>query len=97
MRAAYLAVIAACGSSSSNSKIDAAGDAAVSVDSVDAPASALGVVTVVGDITCPSGAPAQATCKQVTVTGCPGLASESIDATIAVLAASGTVRGTIVH
>jgi hypothetical protein len=94
--------LAACGDSSmappvDGSSIDASPDAA---SSVDAPASSSGLGTVgnVMDLSaCPSGAPAGAACKRITVSGCPGIETESIDATIAILAPSATMTGTIVH
>jgi hypothetical protein len=55
------------------------------------------VTNVMALSACPSGAPAIATCEKITVTGCPGIASESIDATIAVVAQSGALTGTVVH
>jgi len=58
----------------------------------------LGMVTNVRNLaSCPSGAPPGATCRQVTVTGCPGIASEPLDAIVAVRPAMGTLRGTVVH
>jgi len=96
MRAAVCAlVLAACGdgghAGSDAQTGDVAGDVAVS----DAPATAaLGTVTATAT-TCPQGMPANAQCQKVTVTGCPGIESESIDATVGVLAGSGA--GTIVH
>src|SRR5438067_4620622 len=41
--------------------------------------------------------PAGSQCRSLTVTGCPGIESETIDATIAVLGDAATSRGTIVH
>jgi hypothetical protein len=61
-------------------------------------ASGLGAVTGVTELAmCPAGAPAGATCKQVTVTGCPGLETEPIDAIVAIRAPAGADRGTVVH
>jgi hypothetical protein len=63
-----------------------------------AAAAGLGAVTnVVNLASCPQGAPPGATCRRVTVTGCPGIATESIDAVVAVRPAMGTLRGTVVH
>jgi hypothetical protein len=57
-----------------------------------------GTVNNVRDLaSCPQGAPPGATCKQVTVTGCPGIAGESIDAVVALRPQVGTLRGTVVH
>src|SRR5262249_42562965 len=49
----------------------------------------LGTVTKVTDATCPAQSPPGATCKTVTVEGCPGIESESIDATVAILSPTG--------
>lgn len=38
-----------------------------------------------------------ASCKQITVTGCPGIETEAIDATVAITMPSATLAGTIVH
>ena len=58
----------------------------------------LGTVTNVHNLpSCPQGAPPGATCRQVTVTGCPGIATEPLDAVVAVRAQTGTLRGTVVH
>ena len=89
-----IAGLVACGDSGSSAKLDAAFDAELVVDATP---SKLGSVTNVMDVTCPMGTPPAATCKQVTVTGCPGIESESIDATVAVLVPIGTARGTIAH
>lgn len=85
----------------------AAIDAATSDDSAgdpdgstaDAPAAAgLGTVTGVTDLaTCPQGAPPGASCKRVTVSGCPDIETEAIDATVAIRAQVGTLKGTVVH
>jgi hypothetical protein len=96
-RRVWLACLCACGSNSSVTP-----DAATVIDSptaVDAPAmSSLGTVTNVMDLSaCPAGAPANATCKQITVSGCPGIETESITATIAILAPPATAIGTVVH
>src|SRR5437899_10524800 len=82
----------ACGDSGSAAKNDAASDSAV-----DAAASKLGTVGNVMDVTCPNGSPPNSTCKQVSITGCPGIESQSIDAIVAVSVPAGTVRGTIAH
>lgn len=71
----------------------------------DTPPSSLGaaVVPALGTVvahdlaSCPGQAPPGSTCQQITVTGCPGIEREAIDATIAVLAPSATVRGTVTH
>lgn len=94
-RTLLFAALAACGGSghagSDAQTSDAAGDVAAS----DAPpAGPLGTVTA-ASATCPQGMPANAQCQQLTITGCPGIESESIDATVGVLAGSGA--GTIVH
>jgi len=57
----------------------------------------LGTVSGVTTVTCPQGALSGSNCKQVTVSGCPGIESESINATVAIHAASGTLKGTVVH
>jgi hypothetical protein len=95
MRRALLLIIAACGSSHSTS--DAGGDVALSDGASDALGANLGTVSGVVDATCPSGAPPNATCKKVTVSGCPQIENEPIDATVAIVPATGTARGTIVH
>jgi hypothetical protein len=63
---------------------------------IDAARGLLGTATAV-DATCPGNAPAGATCKTLTVTGCPGLADEPLDATLAIVAPAGAAIGTIVH
>lgn len=57
---------------------------------------ALGMVTNVHGVPCPSGAPAGSTCQQVSVSNCP-LVATSIDAVIATLAPTATLTGTVVH
>ncbi len=57
----------------------------------------LGTVSSVTDGACPAGMPAGATCKVVTVTGCPMLAAESLQATVGILAPTGAVKGTVTH
>jgi len=60
--------------------------------------SGLGTVSGVTNLpSCPQGAAAGATCKQVTVSGCPGIETEAINAVVAIHAASGTLKGTVVH
>lgn len=93
--------LAACGGSSPYAP-DPAGDDSVGADpsTTDALTSlALGTVTNVQALpSCPAGAPAGSRCQQVTVAGCPGIETETIDATIAVLAPASTpIKGTIVH
>jgi len=92
-------LVAACGGGTQPATSDA--PAATDGDiSIDAPPTAplLGTVTDVRDLpSCPQGAPPQATCKQVTVTGCPGLETESIDAIVAIRAERTTRLGTVVH
>ncbi len=57
-----------------------------------------GTVADVRDLrACPAGAPSGATCKQVTVRGCPQIEDEAIDATIMILLAAAPARGTITH
>jgi hypothetical protein len=95
--AVVLFAVVACGhdtqQATGDAGIDAGADAAI-----DAPSSSLlGQVTGVTDATCPGAAPAGSTCKQITVTGCPGIETESIDAIAAILPATGTVKGTVVH
>lgn len=58
---------------------------------------ALGTVVAHGPVSCPSQAPPGATCQQITVTGCPGIETEAIDATVAVLAPGAPLRGTVTH
>jgi len=61
-------------------------------------AAALGTVTNVRSLaSCPAGAPAGAACRQVTVTNCPGITGEPLDAVVALLPQTGTLRGTVVH
>jgi hypothetical protein len=73
------------------------GDAAIDTIGVVAD-SIRGMVTNVRDLaTCPQNAPPGATCKQVTVTNCPGIAGEPIDAIVALRPQRGTLRGTVVH
>lgn len=89
-------VVAACGGGTNGTpdarSVDAGADA-----SSDAPVvTGFGTVTAM-DATCPGTAPPGATCLQVTVTGCPGIESESIDATLAIVAPLATPIGTIVQ
>jgi hypothetical protein len=96
MRKAALLMLVACGGGSGGAPRD--GDTIDGVDiQIDAAPQLLGTVTNVADVTCPMGAPPNATCKSVTVTGCPGIENEPIDATVAVSVPIGTVRGTITH
>ncbi len=99
MRSIYLLALAAC-SQSSSAELDPASDpvpASVAASDVVA-ASGLGAVTNVRNLaSCPMGAPPGATCRQVTVTGCPGIASEPLDAVVALRTQTGTLRGTVVH
>jgi hypothetical protein len=57
----------------------------------------LGSVTGVARVACPAGTPAGAICEHITITGCPGIESEAINATVAILAPSAPLRGTVVH
>jgi hypothetical protein len=95
-RAWIVIVVAACGDGSSGH--DTTADASPVVDAaIDAPpTSLLGDATAI-DTACPKGAPAGATCKQLTITSCPGIETESIDAIIAIAPATGTTKGTVVH
>ncbi len=96
-----LVALVGCGASSlpaSDAGTDTGQDV-VAEGALDAGAPALGTVSA-QDIACPGNAPgdAGATCKQVTVTGCPGLAtSDAIEATLVVLEPSTTPVGTITH
>jgi hypothetical protein len=87
--------------SSTNPAADAAaGDDAQMIDAAaDGPAAGgLGTVTNITPLAqCPQGAPAGSSCESITVSGCAGIASESVDAIVAILPAIGTVRGTVVH
>jgi hypothetical protein len=95
IRTLVIAFAAACNNSHHSQPVDAPADGT----SIDAPVAGngLGTVTNAMTVTCPAGAPGGATCTQVTVSGCPGIATESINATLAVLAQTGTLKGTIVH
>jgi hypothetical protein len=93
-------VVTACGGGSSGISDATSGDTARDdTGTFDAPTtSALGTVDGVTDLpTCPMGAPPAATCKRVTVSGCPGIESEALDATLAIVPETSTLRGTIVH
>jgi hypothetical protein len=61
----------------------------------------LGTVSSVVDLaTCPANLPpalAGSVCKQITVSGCPGIETESTDAIVAILAPTGVTKGTIIH
>jgi hypothetical protein len=57
----------------------------------------LGMVTNVHGVSCPAGAPQGSTCTQITVTGCPLIETAAIDATIALLAPTAPLTGTVVH
>lgn len=98
---ACVLALAACGHDSANNADASAGDdgGGDGGGGDDAPAgTGRGTVTNIRDLAaCPAGAPAGATCKQVTVTNCPGITTESIDAIVATRPAVGTLRGTIVH
>jgi hypothetical protein len=102
MRIIPLLTLIAC-TQAPSAPIDLAPDpapdpAATSASSNVVATAGLGMVTNVRNLpTCPSGAPPGATCRQVTVTGCPGIASEPLDAIVAVRAQQGTLRGTVVH
>ena len=93
----------ACGDSASTGgdamPPDASSVDAAAVDaSADASANGLGTVGGVMNLSaCPNGAPAGSTCKQLTVSGCPGIEGEWINATLAILAQQGTLEGTVVH
>jgi hypothetical protein len=92
---AAFALVAACGGNSGTTPDSAGGSADASIDT-PAGGGALGTVTAV-DATCPPGRPATSTCKTLTIAGCPGIETESITATIAILAPAATPIGTIVH
>ncbi|MEO8699219.1 MAG: hypothetical protein ABI867_04220 [Kofleriaceae bacterium] len=67
---------------------------------VDSPPPPPGVLGTVGDdhaVVCPNGAPRGSTCRQIRVTGCPGIETEAIDATLAILEPAVASRGTITH
>jgi hypothetical protein len=101
MKRLVLIALAACGGSSSSSGDDGAGSDAAAADvmmmSDAAVSSSVGTVSGVTETTCPQGAPPGATCKTVTVSGCPGIETETLDATIAILPTNATLKGTIVH
>lgn len=68
------------------------------VDAADPAASPLGAVSDVVDLTsCPAGAPQGASCKRITVRGCLGIENETVQATVAVLAPTSAIKGTITH
>ncbi|HEX8112789.1 MAG TPA: hypothetical protein VF516_33890 [Kofleriaceae bacterium] len=95
-RSIYLLALVACSNCSGPASDPAADEPASAIDV--AALSGLGTVTNVRNLAnCPSGAPPGATCRQVTVTGCPGIATEPIDAVVAIRSAMGTLRGTVVH
>ncbi|HWO25925.1 MAG TPA: hypothetical protein VNO30_44630 [Kofleriaceae bacterium] len=84
-----LGLLAAC---------DQVPSAADEAETDDAVVLALGSVTnVVNLATCPNGAPSGATCKRVTVGGCPGIETETLDATVAFWPAPAQLKGTVVH
>ncbi|MEO8550194.1 MAG: hypothetical protein ABI678_09470 [Kofleriaceae bacterium] len=99
--ASVLVFLAACSTKSSPSQPTDATSGADAAPVADAPAvvaTGLGVVSGVHDLAaCPQGAPAGSSCRQLSVTGCPGIETEALDATIAILPATGTRRGTVVH
>src|SRR5258708_14905631 len=101
MRAGALVVaVAACSGSHSSGGVDAATSDVAAADAMpDSPAASggLGTVSNATTVTCPMGAPANATCTQVIVNGCPSIETESITATLALVAQTGTLKGTIVH
>jgi hypothetical protein len=64
------------------------------------PALALGAVDQVQPVACPTGAgapPPGSLCKQIRVTGCPGIEAEPITAVVAVLTPAGPIAGTLSH
>jgi hypothetical protein len=96
-RAAWLVVVVAC-SSSPNQEPDGAPakDASASDSTPPPPPSTLGTVTNVRrNVTCPQGATGP--CIQVTVSGCPGIESEALDAFILILPGGTPSAGTILH
>jgi hypothetical protein len=77
---------------------DGADDSAAPDGDAVVAAAGRGTVTNVRTLaSCPQGVPSGSTCRQVTVTGCPGITSEPIDAVVALLPQTGTLRGTVVH
>lgn len=100
MKVAALAIaVAACSGKSATSPDSSGDDAPPAVDAApDSPATGgLGVVSNPHPVTCPQGAAPGATCTNVTVSGCPGIASESIDAVVAVTMPAVAVKGTVTH
>jgi hypothetical protein len=99
----WLLAVAACSSSpgqQSDAGDDAVGSSDAQSDAQSDAAAATGSVGSVGgvmDTTCPGAAPSGATCKQLTVSGCPGIETEALTATIMIVAPTGTRKGTIVH
>src|SRR5262249_24244126 len=93
---AWLLTMAACGSSSA-AHSDASGDGTGSSDASSGGTRALGTVGAAMDISCTGSAPAGATSKRVTVSGCPGIENETLNAILAIVAPTGTSKGTIVH
>jgi hypothetical protein len=96
--AGFAIVLAACGGNSAATP-DSGDDAPVVDATPDSPAGSggLGVVSNPHPVTCPAGAAAGATCTQVTVSGCPGIETESIDAVVAVVMPTVAVTGTVTH
>lgn len=98
MRILCLLALAACSHLTGPAPDPAADDDPAAGATDVAVTSGLGQVTNVRTLsTCPSNAPPGATCRQVTVTGCPGIATEPIDAIVALRSQTGTLRGTVVH
>jgi hypothetical protein len=88
-----LVLLAACGGNAGTPP-DAP---AVADATIDSPVAGTGLGTATGvDSTCPGNAPG-ASCKTVTIAGCPGLETDPIDAVVAIDAPAGAPLGTIVH
>lgn len=98
---AVVVLAAACGGSDPSPPPTADPDAPAAAVPDAAPTPGLlglGTVTTIADpVPCPPGGPGQATCRTIEVSGCPGIETEALQATVAVLEPLGTVRGTVIH
>jgi hypothetical protein len=100
MRNAMLVVLVACSAPSAPPPAVDAGPDPIPDAPVGPPPVGLGLGTVTGiaDMpACPGGGPQGARCQHVQVVDCPGIETEALDATVAILEPQGPARGTILH
>jgi hypothetical protein len=92
-------ILGACGGKSATTPDGSGDDAPPAGDAApDSPSNGvLGMVSNPHPVTCPQGAAVGATCTGVTVSGCPGIEAESIEAILAVTMPTVAVKGTVTH